>query len=117
MLARAESSPEFSAAAIEQLSDALRAYLWSGADTRRDDLRLALERLCAEAHAAKLGPERMLVAVKSVWAGLPGIEQIDVDRARVALESVIGHCIEAYYGASDAAHSGFADKRQEPRIV
>jgi hypothetical protein len=117
MVARAASSPEFSAAAVEQLSDALRAYLWSGDEPRRDDLRLALERLCAEAHAAKLGPERMLVAVKSVWASLPGIEQIDIDRARVALDSVVGHCIEAYYGASDAAHAGFADKRHEPRIM
>jgi hypothetical protein len=117
MVARAASSSEFSAAAVQQLSDALRAYLWPSDDTRRDGLLVALERLCAEAHAAKLGPERMLVAVKAVWARLPGIEQVDVDRARVALEGVVGHCIEAYYGARRAEHSGFVEERQETRIV
>jgi hypothetical protein len=40
----------------------------------------------------------MLVAVKSAWARVPGIEHVDVERTRVALERVVGHCIEAYYG-------------------
>lgn len=117
MSAPAPSSPEFSAAAVEQLGDALRAYLWSPDDARRDLLRAALKLLCAEAHAAKLGPERMLVAVKAVWARMPGIEQVDVDRARVALERVVGHCIEAYYGAPSTSHSRVGEERQNPRMV
>ena len=119
MSASASSSPEFSTAAVEQLGDALRAYLWSPDERRRDGLREALERLCAEAHAAHLGPERMLVAVKAVWARMPGIEQIDHERARLALESVVGHCIEAYYGEPSAQDDRLriAEERQQRRVV
>jgi hypothetical protein len=91
------SAPEFSDAAIEQLNRALQLYVSSWDEVRHETLRLALERLSAEAHAAKLGPERMLVVVKAAWVHVPGIAQVDVERARVALERVVGHCIEAYY--------------------
>ena|SRR5215212_3189085 len=94
------SAPEFSDAAIEQLNRALRLYVSSWDEVRHETLRLALERLCTEAHAAELGPERMLVAVKAAWARVPGIEQVDVERARIAFERVVGHCIEAYYSAT-----------------
>ena len=90
--------PEFSPAAEEQLDRALQLYVSSWDDVRHETLRLALERVCTEAHAANLGPERMLVSVKAAWARVPGIEQVDVQRARVALQRVVGHCIEAYYG-------------------
>jgi hypothetical protein len=89
--------PEFSQAAVEQLDRALRLYVSSWDEVRHETLRLALERICAEAHAAKLGPERMLVAVKAAWGQVSGIERVDVQRARVAFERVVGHCIEAYY--------------------
>jgi len=92
------SAPEFSEAAIEQLNCALHLYVSTWDEVRHETLRLALERMCSEARDAKLGPERMLVAVKAAWARVPGIEHIDVERARVALERVVGHCIEAYYG-------------------
>jgi hypothetical protein len=90
--------PEFSQAAEEQLNRALQLYVSSWDQVRHETLRLALDRMCTEAHAAKLGPERMLVTVKAAWARVPGIEHVDAQRARVALERVVGHCIEAYYG-------------------
>jgi hypothetical protein len=96
------SLPEFSDAAIEQLNRALRLYISTWNVGRHESLRLSLERLCSEAHAAKLGPERMLVAVKAAWARVPGVERVDAERARVAFERVVGHCIEAYYGETTA---------------
>jgi len=94
------SESEFSHAAIEQLNRALQLYVSSWDEVRHETLRMALERLCTEAHAAELGPERMLVAVKAAWARVPGIERVDVERARIAFERVVGHCIEAYYSAT-----------------
>lgn len=89
--------PEFSPAAVDQLNRALQAYVSSRDEVRHETLRLALKRLCVEAHAARLGPERMLVAVKAVWARVPGIEHLEVERAQVTLDRVVGQCIEAYY--------------------
>lgn len=109
--------PEFSDSAIHQLNHALRSYLTSFEEARHEPLRLAVERLCSEAHAAHLGPERMLVAVKAAWARVPGIERVDVERAQVALERVVGHCIEAYYGAAKPARSAFIEEREQPRVV
>jgi len=92
------SRPEFSDAAIEELRRALRVYgsTWDGG--RREPLRLAIERLCSEAHAAQLGPERMLLAVKAAWARVPRIEHVDAERARIAFERLVGYCIDVYYG-------------------
>jgi len=91
-------APEFSDAAVEQLNRALLLYVSSWDEVRHATLRLALERLCTEAHAAKLGPERMLVAVKAAWARVPGLDHVDVELTRVAFERVVGHNIEVYYG-------------------
>ena len=96
----ASALPDFSHAAIEQLNRALQLYVSSWDEAQHETLRLSLERLCTEAHAAKLGPERMLVAVKAAWARVPGIERVDVERARVAFDRVVGHCIEAYYNGT-----------------
>jgi hypothetical protein len=92
----------FSAAALEQLSRALQLYLATWDEVRHETLRLALERLCTEAHALQLGPEKMLVAVKEAWARVSGIHPIDSDRARVAFERVVGYCIDAYYAPRSA---------------
>ena len=97
-----ETAPQahFTDEALEQLNVALRGYLASWEDARQDQLRTALARLCTEAHAAGMGPERMLVAVKVAWAHVPGVAQMDVDRAQVAFSRIVEHCIEAYYGGA-----------------
>jgi hypothetical protein len=96
----ASAPRDFSVEALEQLNRALRLYVSSWDEVRHETLRLSLERLCSEAHAVKLGPERMLVAVKTAWAAVPGIDRMDMERARVAFERVVGHCIDAYYDAA-----------------
>ena len=93
-------APDFSDAAVQQLSEVLQLYVSSWDDTRHTTLRVALERLCAEARAANLGPERLLVVVKAAWARVPGIERVDRERSHVALERAVGHCIALYYGES-----------------
>jgi hypothetical protein len=89
--------PHFSDGALEHLNITLRRYLASWEEPRQDQLRAALARLCTEAHAAGMGPERMLVAVKLAWAHVPGIAEMDVDRAQLAFSRIVEHCIEAYY--------------------
>ena len=118
MSAAAAFPPEFSAAAVEQLGRALRLYL-SGPDAagRETLLRLALERMCTEAHHARLGPERMLVAVKGVWARVSSPEQIDIERSRILLASVVESCIESYYEAPKPTRSAFVEEREQPRVV
>ena len=107
--------PEFSEAAVEQLNRALRLYVstWDGA--RHDTLRLALERLCTEAHAQQLGPERMLIGVKAAWARVPGVENADRTRVEVAFSRVVGFCIDAYYGSSPSISAPRSNpERQSP---
>ena len=89
--------PEFSHAAVDRLDRALQLYLSSWDETRHESLRNALTGICREAHAAKLGPERMLIAVKSAWTRVPGIDRVDATRAEVAFGQVVGFCIDAYY--------------------
>ena len=109
--------PEFSAAAIEQLERALRSYL-SGSDAMAyETLRMALERMCTEAHDARLGPERKLVAVKAVWARAPGLERVEIERSRLLLASVVGRCIETYYRRTTPSRSAFVEEREQPRVV
>ena len=91
------AAPDFSDAAVQQLSEALQRYVASWNEERHESLRAALERICAEAHAAELGPERMLVAVKEAWLRIPVFDRADVERSRMAWERVVGYCIEAYY--------------------
>lgn len=107
---------EFSVAAVAHLDRALQAYLASPDDAGHEILRVALERICSEAHTVRLGPERMLVAVKAVWARVPDIDRLDVERSRVLLASVVGHCIEAYYRSAQSSRSAFRDERLQPRV-
>jgi|SRR5215207_532311 len=91
--------PEFSDAVLQQLHEALHLYLSTSWDeTREQTLQHALNRLCLEAHAAKLGPERLLVAMKAAWTHLPVLDRGDPRSAREILERLIGYSIETYYG-------------------
>jgi hypothetical protein len=85
-----------------QLNRALQLYLTTWDDTRNETLRLALERLCTEAHAAKLDPERMLVAVKDAWARVPGIATMPYVRGE-SLRARSPSLVLASYLASSVA--------------
>ena len=94
-----EQQPElpFSDAAIEQLATALRLFLTTGEAERHEELQRAIDRLCTQAHDARVGPERLLVVVKTAWQRIQMNERIDPTRARVAFDRVIGVCLDAYY--------------------
>jgi len=93
----ASASP-FSPLALKQLQHSLDRYLESF-DADDSPLRAALNRLCTEAHAHHLGPETMLVAVKSVWAELALHHPLDEGRKGTAFERILAACLDAYYGA------------------
>jgi hypothetical protein len=95
-----ESPQVFSAGAETQLRDALTNYVSTWDDERHALLRAALERLCTEAHERGLGPEKMLVTVKAIWAAIPDRMRLDSDRTRVVFDRLLGHCLDAYYGES-----------------
>ena len=88
----------FSAAVTEELGVVLNAYL---ASPHPDDaaLRHAVDRLCTEAHERDLGPERMVVAVKSVWHDLKLDNAMDEGRKQLAFDRILTTCLDAYYDA------------------
>jgi len=91
--------PEFSEAALLQLHEALHLYLSPSWDVNGEEaLQHALNRVCLEAHAGKLGPERLVVAMKAAWAHLPVLDRGHPRTARAVLERLVGYSIETYYG-------------------
>jgi len=98
MNARAPSpqSP-FSAGAVDQLCLALALYVRASDEARHDVLQRALTRLCVEAHAANAGPERLIVAVKTAWAHVHGIDKMNIRDARRTFEVIFDRCVESYY--------------------
>src|SRR5688500_20077485 len=92
------AGPLFSETTLEQLRGALHLYISSSDEARHETLRHALERLRTEAHAQRLGPEKMQIAVNMAWARVPGIARVDHTRTEVAFKRVVEFCIAAYYG-------------------
>jgi len=94
-----EQLPEspFSSGATEQLWLALVLYVGPWDEARHEVLQAALTRLCNEAHAANVGPERLLVVVKAAWAHVPGIVKIEREQAKRTFERVFDTCVETYY--------------------
>ena len=88
----------FSPQLTRDMAQALNEYLLSrgpAADAQQRDLAV---RVCAEAHALGLPPEKMLIAIKQLFERA----QPDVthsDSRRYAYERFISACIKAYFDA------------------
>ncbi len=87
----------FSSAAADQLGRALERYVQRWQDVQHPQLRDALGRLANEAHAAGMGPEKMISAVKRFWLTVPSVLREDEYLMRIALSGLVDLCIEAYY--------------------
>jgi predicted ATPase len=90
--------PELSAASVDALEKALRAYLVD--DSGVSALQPALRHIAVEAREKKIHAEHLLIALKDVWFGLPEMKGIaDAERQSKVLQRVVTLCIREYYTA------------------
>lgn len=88
--------PALSAASVQLLEAALRAFTTSGEDA---SLRTALHAVSQEARAQQMRAEQLLVALKDVWYSLPQIKDAgEGEREHRLLQRVVTLCIREYYG-------------------
>lgn len=98
----AESSPdgvfEFSFDLRLEISRALSAYLASG---ERGRLHAATQRVCTEAHARRLTPDQVVLALRELFDRTPIAGDVEPGRRRAAWEEFTQSCISAYFNAGD----------------
>jgi hypothetical protein len=89
----------FSDAVRAEVNAALEDHL-EHRDARSDArLRAVTDRICSEAHALDLSPEKMLSAIEAFYAVLPyPLTPADADRRR-AFDTFVTRCIRAYFGS------------------
>jgi hypothetical protein len=62
------------------------------------ELRTALHNLACEARQKAISPERVLIALKSIWRTLPDVEHArDYDEETRILQRVVAICIKEYF--------------------
>jgi hypothetical protein len=98
----AESSPEgvceFSFDLRLEISRALSAYLATG---ERQRLHAATQRVCTEAHALRLSPDQVVVALRELFERTPIAGDGEPERRHAAWEEFTQSCISAYFNAGD----------------
>ena len=96
---RTGSGPDgFSPQLTCDVAQALNEYLLSkgpAADAQQRDIAI---RVCAEAHALGLPPEKMLIAIKQLFERAMA-DVTNSDSRRHAYERFISACIRAYFDA------------------
>jgi len=94
---RTGSGPDgFSPQLTRDVAQALNEYLLSGDREADAPLRDLANRVCAEAHALGLPPEKMLIAIKKLFERVP-LDVSHSDNVRFAYERFISWCIRAYF--------------------
>jgi hypothetical protein len=81
---------------VRELQFALQEYR-NAPEASDQPLAHAFTTLCREAHAAGLGPEKMLATVKYAWRLALGRRDERDPRWRALLEPLVTRCIEPYY--------------------
>ena len=80
---------------LELLRASLSRFLTTGEE---DAVCESLDVLAREAHERKLYAERMLVALKRVWAEMAEVQAMPSEKERKRLlDRVVRLCIDAYY--------------------
>ena len=99
MMMAHESSPPPGAldeATIETVRIALVQYL-ATPDDGKDSVRTALNRMANEARDKAILPEQLLVVLKDLWYGLPGLKAAPDHQRSALLQQVVTICIKEYY--------------------
>jgi hypothetical protein len=89
----------FSPELAHEVTTALNDYLLASGIDAEIRLRALTNRVCAEAHALGLPPERMLVAIKQLFERAPLSDVINTDSRRRAFERFVSSCIKTYFDA------------------
>ena len=81
---------------IEAVRAAIIQYI--STPSQSEELRDALHRMAAEARQKTVLPEQLLVVLKDVWYGLPGVQEMSDTTEQVRLlQRVVTMCIREYY--------------------
>ena len=87
--------PQLSEESVSELSAALTRYLANEADHAA--IQPALARIAAEARRERVQAEQLLVLLKDVWYGLPGMRETSADKQAQMLQRLVTLCIREYY--------------------
>jgi hypothetical protein len=87
----------FSPELAREVATALSDYLLSNDVDAEVKLRVLTNRVCAEAHALGLPPEKMLIAIKQLFERAPVSHAIHMDTRRRAFERFLSGCIKTYF--------------------
>ncbi|MEO8334654.1 MAG: hypothetical protein ABI664_06770 [bacterium] len=97
---RTGSGPDgFSPQLAQDVAQALNEYLLSNGPEAEAQLHDLTNRVCQEAHALGLPPEKMLIAIKRLFERAPLPDFAHSDSRRSAFERFISGCIKAYFDA------------------
>jgi hypothetical protein len=80
----------------------LASYLALRTDEQLELVRLQLDRMCAEAHRHGLGPEKVVIDLKRVWAELPIVRRDPGgnDALDGLYDKVLAASLDAYFAKS-----------------
>lgn len=88
----------FSAGALGELSLALHGSLAASNAHTLQHRKVAVARMCVEAHERGRGLKPMLAAVRAAWPVMPHANRNDLHQEQIALDRVLRQCLKAYYG-------------------
>ena len=92
-----DDSAPFSPELTRDVAAALHAYLLSYGTEGDEALRQLTNRVCREAHALGLPPEKMLIALKYLFERTPLPDVRHSERRLRAFEKFISGCIKSYF--------------------
>lgn len=98
MMMAHDSSPErpqLSAEVVSELTAALARYAANESDIAA--LQPALRRVADEARTRRVHAEQLLVLLKDVWFGLPGVRHANSEEQHLLLQRVVSLSIREYY--------------------
>ena len=99
MMMAHDSSPRDSGLAddtIDAVRSALVAYIQT--PSQGEALHAALHALAREARDRSILPEKLLIALKEIWYGLPSVQRMkEQDERLQLLQRVVTMCIKEYY--------------------
>ena len=88
--------PQLSAASVSELAAALERYAANEADIAA--IRPALRKVADEARSGKVQAEQLLVLLKELWFGLPGVRDgLQTEEQHRMLQRLVTLSIREYY--------------------
>ena len=87
--------PQLSEESVSALTAALKRYFEGESDHAA--IQPALARIAAEARRERVQAEQLLVLLKDIWYGLPGMRDSSPETQAQMLQRIVTLCIREYY--------------------